>query len=125
AGRRQVRDRQRGRGGGQDLVGARVRGQLGEQRALVIGILDHRLDQEGRLCQLVQIADDAYPIRAAVERGQLVAVLGYGAPYAIRRCGGAGPQQDFSVGGGDGGKACRDGAGAGDGESFLQGISWS
>ena len=89
----------------------------------MIRILDHGLDQEGRLRQLVQVPHYSYPVGAAVERGELVAVPGYGTPYAIRGCGGAGPQQDFSVGGGDGGKSCRDRPGAGDGKSFLQGIS--
>ena len=47
--------------------------------ALVLVVLDHRLDQEGRLRQLVQVGHHLYPVGAAVELGELVAVLGDGA----------------------------------------------
>ena len=88
------------------------------------GVLDDGLDEERRLGERLEVRDDLDAVRAAVELGQLVAVLGNGRPYPV--CGrvGAGPQQDVSMGGGDGGEPGRDRARAGDGKLFWQGVSW-
>jgi hypothetical protein len=90
----------------------------------VARILDDGLDQERRLRQLVEIPHHPYSVSAALQFGELVAVLGDRAADAVCGGGGTGPEQDLSVGGSDGGQTGRDRARAGDGESFVQGISW-
>ena len=90
----------------------------------MVGVLHHRLDEERRLRERLEIGDHPHAVGAAVELRELLAMLGHGGLDPLSGGGGASPQEYLPMRRGDGGQTGRDRSRAGDGELFLHGISW-
>ena len=105
-GLRQLGDRQRGGRAADDRVLAGERPEAAQQLGLRGGLLDDGLDEERRLAQRVEVADDLDPRRVDVL--ELSAGLLHGCAGPILRGVGARPEHDLAVLGGRSGQSTGD-----------------
>ena len=120
----QVAHRQRRGGGREHGVLPGVPRQLSEHLRLAAVVLDHRLDEEGGVCEIVQAADDLNAVGIDPLFFELCAGLGHGGAGPLRRGVGARPQKHVPAARGRHCQPARDRARAGDSDSFLQLVSW-